>query len=258
MNNKLSINDFKKLLSKVTTLSDDIFNDYKNDSRKGIQVALKQRINQLNYLEKSKMDFQKRLKYENHFWNEGINYIAGVDEVGRGPLAGPVVTAAVVLPHDFNVYEVNDSKKLSPKKRLELSKMIKQKALYYSIGIASNKIIDKINIYEATRVAMKDAINNLDINPEIVIVDAMNIDIPNKQVRLIKGDAKSASVSAASILAKVYRDHLMDEYSKKYPEYDFNHNAGYGTKKHLQALSEYGATPIHRKSFKPVLDLTNY
>ncbi|WP_105956064.1 ribonuclease HII [Apilactobacillus quenuiae] len=258
MNNKLSINDFKKVVDKVTTLSDGIFNEYKDDSRKGIQVALNHRINQLRKLKKDKSDFQKRLKYEKYFWNEGIEYIAGVDEVGRGPLAGPVVTAAVVLPHDFDAYEVNDSKKLSPKKRLELSKIIKQKALYYSIGVASNKIIDKINIYEATRLAMKDAVNDLDVEPKIVIVDAMNIDIPNKQVRLIKGDAKSASVSAASILAKVYRDHLMDEYDKKYPEYDFIHNAGYGTKKHLKALSKYGATPIHRKSFKPVLDLTNY
>ncbi|UQS85406.1 ribonuclease HII [Apilactobacillus apisilvae] len=255
MNNQLSIKKITELLSNANSLSDSIFNEYQLDSRKGVQLALKRRKKHLLKIHDEKVDFHKRLRYENHFWNNGIKYVAGVDEVGRGPLAGPVVTAAVILPNDFELYEVNDSKKLSPKKRLELSELIKQNALYYNIGIASNKIIDQINIYEATRSAMKDAIDGLSVTPKEIIVDAMNIDVPIHQTRLIKGDAKSASVSAASIIAKVYRDNLMDEYNNQYPEYDFNHNSGYGTKNHLYALKKYGATPIHRKTFKPVSDI---
>lgn len=249
-----SIKDIKESFKKVNSLDDSLFTKYKDDARKGVQQLLKRKIREIKKCQQEKNNFQKRLQYEHRFWKNGVNYIAGIDEVGRGPLAGPVVTAAVILPHDFNLYEVNDSKQLSPHKRLELSKKIKENCIEYHIGVADNKLIDDINIYEATKLAMKDAVLGLSNTPDQIIVDAMDIDVNIPQLKLIKGDAKSASVSAASILAKVYRDNLMDEYAKQYPEYDFEHNAGYGTKKHLDALNKYGATPIHRKSFKPVCD----
>ncbi|UQS86574.1 ribonuclease HII [Nicoliella spurrieriana] len=250
--NNLTINQIKSQLAKVDSLSDNMLQALANDKRKGVQLALKQRIHQLQVTAKLRDAFFKRFQYERTFWHQGINYIAGVDEVGRGPLAGPVVAGAVMIPRDFDLLEVNDSKQLSPKKRAELAPLIRQSALSVGIGIMDNHVIDQVNIYEATRLAMKAAVDQLDPIPQRIIVDAMQIDVPIKQVRLIKGDAKSVSVSAASIIAKVYRDHLMDEYARKYPEYDFIHNAGYGTKKHLAALQQFGATSIHRISFAPV------
>lgn len=250
-----SINEIKLALKNVNSLDDKLLQIYYDDERKGVRQLVNRKIKRLRQQRDEIHAFQERLKYEHQFWNSNVNLVAGVDEVGRGPLAGPVVAAAVILPRNFSLYTVNDSKKLSPKKRLALSKQIKKQSLAYSFGVVSNKLIDKINIYEATRVAMKDAILGLKEQPNHIIVDAMDIDVPIPQLKLIKGDAKSASVSAASIIAKVYRDALMDEYALQYPEYDFDHNAGYGTKKHLLALKEYGATPIHRTSFKPVSDI---
>lgn len=250
-----SIKDIKEILKSVDDINSEILQKYKDDSRVGVQKLITQRVKRIEKINHEIEEFHQRLKYEHEFWNEGINVIAGVDEVGRGPLAGPVVTCAVVLPHDFDVYEVNDSKQLSEKKRYELADQIKAKSIDYSYGIADNKLIDDINIYEATRVAMKEAVLGLKELPQEIIVDAMQIDVDIQQLKLIKGDAKSASVSAASILAKTYRDDLMKQYDQQYPEYDFANNAGYGTKKHLDALHKYGATPIHRRSFKPVSDL---
>lgn len=250
-----SIKDIKEILKSVDDINSELLQKYKDDSRVGVQKLITQRVKRIEKINHEIEEFHQRLKYEHEFWNEGINVIAGVDEVGRGPLAGPVVTCAVVLPHDFDVYEVNDSKQLSEKKRYELADQIKAKSIDYSYGIADNKLIDDINIYEATRVAMKEAVLGLKELPQEIIVDAMQIDVDIQQLKLIKGDAKSASVSAASILAKTYRDDLMKQYDKQYPEYDFVNNAGYGTKKHLDALHKYGATPIHRRSFKPVSDL---
>lgn len=250
-----SIKDIKEILKSVDDINSELLQKYKDDSRVGVQKLITQRVKRIEKINHEIEEFHQRLKYEHEFWNEGINVIAGVDEVGRGPLAGPVVTCAVVLPHDFDVYEVNDSKQLSEKKRYELADQIKAKSIDYSYGIADNKLIDDINIYEATRVAMKEAVLGLKELPQEIIVDAMQIDVDIQQLKLIKGDAKSASVSAASILAKTYRDDLMKQYDQQYPEYDFANNAGYGTKKHLDALHKYGATPIHRRSFKPVSDL---
>lgn len=250
-----SIKDIKEILKSVDDINSKILQKYKDDSRVGVQKLITQRVKRIEKRNHEIEEFHQRLKYEHEFWNEGINVIAGVDEVGRGPLAGPVVTCAVVLPHDFDVYEVNDSKQLSEKKRYELADQIKAKSIDYSYGIADNKLIDDINIYEATRVAMKEAVLGLKELPQEIIVDAMQIDVDIHQLKLIKGDAKSASVSAASILAKTYRDDLMKQYDQQYPEYDFANNAGYGTKKHLDALHKYGATPIHRRSFRPVSDL---
>lgn len=191
-------------------------------------------------------------EYEEELYNKGITFIAGVDEVGRGPLVGPVVAAAVILPTDFFMSEINDSKKLSEKKRDELYPIIIENALSIGIGIVNEKVIDEINIYEATKIAMKEAISNLNVIPQHILIDAMKLDINIPSTSIIKGDAKSESIAAASIIAKVTRDKMMYELDKKYPEYDFKNNKGYGTKKHLDALKKYGALKEHRKTFNPV------
>ncbi|GAP00872.1 ribonuclease HII [Fructobacillus fructosus] len=181
--------------------------------------------------------------------------MAGTDEVGRGPLAGPVVAAAVILPRDFDVYGVIDSKQLSEKVRDLLVNEIKEKAIAYGVGIVSAERIDEINIYEASREAMKQAVEALAVPADYLLVDAMVVDVPLPQWKLIKGDARSNTIGAASILAKVTRDAIMVAYDKEYPGYDFANNDGYGTKKHLLALKTLGPTPIHRKTFAPVKNL---
>ena len=196
-------------------------------------------------------------EFENEFYNNEINFIAGIDEVGRGPLVGPVVTAAVILPKDFYDERINDSKKLTEKKRELLYDVIMENALSVGIGISSPEVIDEINILNATKKAMIEAINNLSIKPEHLLIDAVKLDIDIPQTSIIKGDAKSQSIASASIIAKVTRDRMMVELDKKYPMYDFKHNKGYGTKKHIEALYKYGPLKEHRKSFAPVSELTN-
>ena len=191
-------------------------------------------------------------KYENELKNNGIKLIAGVDEVGRGPLVGPVVTACVILPDNFNLEGLTDSKKLTEKKRDFYYDEIMKQALSVGIGIVSNEEIDKINIYEATKVAMKQAIDNCSIKPEHVLIDAMKLDLDIPSTSIIKGDLLSISISAASVIAKVTRDRMMYELDEKYPMYDFKSNKGYPTKKHMEAIKEYGIIPEHRKSYGPV------
>lgn len=187
-------------------------------------------------------------EFENKYSDLGA--VAGIDEAGRGPLAGPVVAAAVILPKDIFLPFLNDSKKVIEKRRDVLFDQIKQEALAYGIGIASNALIDEINILQATYEAMREAISKLSKTPDILLVDAVHIpDINIKQVGIVKGDAKSVNIAAASILAKVTRDRLMLEYDKIYPEYGFASNKGYGTAKHIEALKAYGACDIHRRSF---------
>lgn len=187
-------------------------------------------------------------EFENKYSDLGV--VAGIDEAGRGPLAGPVVAAAVILPKDIFLPFLNDSKKVTEKRRDVLFDQIKQEALAYGIGIASNALIDEINILQATYEAMREAISKLNKTPDILLVDAVHIpDINIKQVGIVKGDAKSVNIAAASILAKVTRDRLMLEYDKIYPEYGFASNKGYGTVKHIEALKAYGACDIHRRSF---------
>ena len=190
-------------------------------------------------------------EFENELYESGIKYIAGIDEVGRGPLVGPVVTAAVILPKDFYDERINDSKKLTEKKREQLYDVIMENAVSVGIGISSEDVIDDINILEATKKAMIEAVNNLSVKPEHLLIDAvkLNVDIP--QTSIIKGDAKSESIAAASIIAKVTRDRMMIELDKKHPEYDFKHNKGYGTKKHIEAIEKYGILKEHRKTFAP-------
>ena len=191
-------------------------------------------------------------KYEKELLEQGIRIIGGVDEVGRGPLVGPVVTAAVILPKDFYDERINDSKKLTEKKRELLYDVIMENAISVGIGMSSNEVIDEINILEATKKAMLEAISKLSVKPDHLLIDAvkLNTDIP--QTAIIKGDAKSESIAAASIIAKVTRDRMLIELDKKHPEYDFNHNKGYGTKKHIEALYKYGVLKEHRKTFEPV------
>lgn len=193
-------------------------------------------------------------KYELELWNKGINLIAGVDEVGRGPLIGPVVAAAVILPKDFVLEGLTDSKKLSEKKREAFYQIIKEKAISIGIGVIDEKRIDEINIYEATKEAMIMAINNLNPKPEHVLIDAMPLDLTIPTTSIIKGDLLSISISAASVIAKVERDHMLYVIDKEYPMYDLKNNKGYGTKKHLEAIKKYGITKYHRLSYKPVYD----
>lgn len=195
--------------------------------------------------------------YERELREKGIKLIAGVDEVGRGPLVGPVVTACVILPEKFDLEGLTDSKKLSEKKREILYKEIKEQALGIGIGIVDNEEIDNINILNATKKAMKMAINNCNVRPEHVLIDAVKLDIDIPTTSIIKGDLKSITISAASVIAKVTRDHMLYELDKKYPMYDFKHNKGYPTKKHIEAIMEYGIIKEHRKSFSPVKEYVN-
>ena len=194
------------------------------------------------------LDFEKKL------YKKGITLIGGIDEVGRGPLVGPVVASCVILPKNFYNKDIKDSKKISEKKREKLYDLIMENAIDIGIGIIDSKRIDEINIYEATKEAMLMAINNMKVKPEYLLIDAMklNIDIPYEAI--IKGDAKSESIAAASIIAKVTRDRMLIELDKEYPMYGFKKNKGYGTKEHIDAINKYGIIESHRRSFKPVSD----
>ncbi|MDE7082860.1 MAG: ribonuclease HII [Clostridia bacterium] len=191
-----------------------------------------------------------KLKYERELNLQGYKLVCGVDEVGRGPLAGPVVCAAVIMPLDDVIEGVDDSKKLSPKKRAYLAEKITEKAIAYAICLIEPQIIDAINILEATKLCMKNAVESLDVNPDFVLTDGnMTLDISVPQQSIVKGDFYSYSIGAASIIAKEYRDRLMEEYDTVYPEYAFAENKGYGTKKHIDGILKAGICPIHRKSF---------
>ncbi|EGF38451.1 ribonuclease HII [Lactobacillus helveticus MTCC 5463] len=245
----MTIKEVKELLS--TDVTEDQLVELEKDPRVGVQkLIISYRKKQAKLLAK-KQAFLERFSYEKQFWQKD-ELVAGVDEVGRGPLAGPVVTAAVIIDHNFDLLEVNDSKKLSPEKRLQLYPKILSEAVSVGIGVKSAAVIDQINIYEADRQAMAQAVKALDVKPNALLVDAMNVPVDLPQIELIKGDAKSNSIAAASIVAKVFRDKLMDDYDKIYPQYGFPRNAGYGTKEHIDALKKYGPTPIHRKTFAPV------
>jgi len=197
-------------------------------------------------------------RYEQKLRKKNVKLIAGVDEVGRGPLVGPVVAACVILPDKFTLPGLTDSKKLTEKKRNILFEEIKQQAITYGIGVVDEKKIDEVNIYEATKIAMRKAIDNCSIKPEWILIDAMplNLDIPTTSI--IKGDLKSITISAASVIAKVTRDRMLYELDKKYPMYDFKNNKGYPTKKHIEAIEKYGIINEHRKSYEPVKKFLNH
>ena len=249
MSEELKVGQIKEILesSPIELLPSKLAN-FETDTRQGVIKLLEKYrkvyngyIKELERTENMKMYEKKYADYE---------FIAGIDEVGRGPLAGPVVTCAVILPKDFNVLYINDSKKLTEKKREELYDIIMEKAISVGIGIESPKVIDDINILQATYSAMRKAIDALEVKPTLLLNDAVTIPMVDiKQVPIIKGDAKSISIAAASIVAKVTRDRLMVEFDKLYPEYDFAGNKGYGSATHIDALKKLGPTPIHRQSF---------
>lgn len=221
---------------------------YAQDKRKGVQTAVAQARKQMEALEKEKQRIEAMKSFEHQY--EHLGYVCGIDEVGRGPFAGPVVAGAVIFPKDCDILYINDSKKLSEKKREELYEEIMEKAVAVQVGYASPARIDEINILQATYEAMREAVSKLPVTPQILLNDAVTIPgITIPQVPIIKGDAKSVSIAAASIIAKVTRDRLMREYDKIMPEYGFASNKGYGSREHIEALRTYGATPIHRKSF---------
>ena len=191
-------------------------------------------------------------EYEDELYEKGINLIGGIDEVGRGPLIGPVVTACVILPKDYVLMGLTDSKKLSEKKREKFYDILVKDAISIGIGVVDEKEIDKLNIYQATKKAMAEAVENMEIKPEHILVDAMPLELDIPTTSIIKGDAKSITIAAASVIAKVTRDRMLDELDKIYPMYDLKHNKGYPTKKHLEAISKYGITKYHRLSYGPV------
>lgn len=195
------------------------------------------------------------LEYEKELYQNGIELIAGVDEVGRGPLIGPVVAAAVILPKNYELVGLNDSKKLSEKKRDKFYDVIMNDAIAVGVGIISPEVIDEVNIYEASKLAMIDAINSLSVKPEHVLIDAMPLDLEMPSTSIIKGDAKSLSIAAASVIAKVTRDRMMYELDSKYPEYGFSSHKGYPTKKHIEALEKYGLIDGYRKTYAPIKDM---
>ncbi|MBL3530135.1 ribonuclease HII [Companilactobacillus zhachilii] len=250
MKNKYTIKDVKELLSE-TEVDQTLLTELSQDDRSGIKKLLEQYYKKQTKRQELIERFHHKEFLEKPFWDNGAD-VAGVDEVGRGPLAGPVVTAAVILPPDNTLYEVDDSKKLSIAKRDELYKQICDQAVDISVGVGSPALIDSQNIYHATELTMRDAINGLYLQPDHILVDAMTIPVDIPQTKLIKGDAKSLSIGAASIVAKVARDRLMTMYSHIYPEFGFEKNDGYGTKQHLEALEKVGRTKIHRLSFAPV------
>ena len=221
---------------------------YREDSRSGVQNLIRQAEKKIQKREKEKQRIETLKIYEKKYTD--YIYICGIDEVGRGPLAGPVVAGAVILPKDCQILYINDSKKLTEKKREELYDIIMEQAVAVGVGMASPARIDEINILQATYEAMREAISKLDPQPDLLLNDAVTIpQVDIRQVPIIKGDAKSISIGAASIIAKVTRDRLMVEYDKVMPEYGFASNKGYGSAAHIEALKKYGPTPIHRRSF---------
>lgn len=260
MTKPLSIQAIKELIDSFQTLAELQASEFVNDERKGVQKLIQQFEKRLAQQALLKKEHLQRLTLEQELRTKGFQYIAGIDEVGRGPLAGPVVTAAVILPEDCEaLIGVNDSKQLSHEKRAHFVELIKATALAYTITVTPVEEIDQFNIYEATRRSMLASVQGLAIQPEFLLLDAMKIDSPLPQASIIKGDQRSLTIAAASILAKEYRDQLMIDYGKIYPEFGFEKHMGYGTKTHLDALAEFGYTPIHRQSFSPVAQtLKNY
>ena len=247
-----TIKEIKEQLASIQRLDDPLLTELEQDSRSGVIQAIAKRKKEIQ----KRLDEDERLEgmlaYEKECYALGMELIAGVDEVGRGPLAGPVVAAAVILPKACKIPGLNDSKKIPKSKHKEIYEAVLQNAIAIGIGVKDNHVIDQVNIYEATKLAMMEAIGQLGPQPQHLLIDAMKLDLPIPQTSIIKGDANSLSIAAASIVAKVTRDQMMEEFDRKYPGYDFAQNAGYGTAKHLAGLDKLGVTPIHRHSFEPV------
>lgn len=249
MTDKLGVTQIKTILKEADSKElPELIQRFMQDERAGVRKLAESAAKGLEALEKEKKRMYDLFAYERE--HSDYQYICGIDEVGRGPFAGPVVAGAVILPKDCDILYINDSKQLSEKKREELYDVILDKAVAWGIGYASPERIDEINILQATFEAMREAIGKLTPQPDFLLNDAVTIPkVTIPQLPIIKGDAKSASIGAASIIAKVTRDRLMVEYDQVFPEYDFAANKGYGSAKHIAALQKYGPTPIHRRSF---------
>ena len=247
-----TIKEIKEQLADIQQLDDPLLAELEQDSRSGVIQAIAKRKREIQ----KRLDEDERLEgmltYEKECYARGIELIAGVDEVGRGPLAGPVVAAAVILPKGSKIPGLNDSKKIPKSKHKEIYEGVLKEAIAIGIGVKDNQVIDQVNIYEATKLAMMEAIGQLEPQPQHLLIDAMKLDLSIPQTSIIKGDANSLSIAAASIVAKVTRDQMMEDLDQLYPGYDFAQNAGYGTANHLAGLYQLGVTPIHRRSFEPV------
>ena len=252
-----TIKEIKECLATIDRLDHPLFEELIADGRAGVQAAISKRKRELQKQVEEDQRLEKMLAYEKELYAQGIQLIAGVDEVGRGPLAGPVVAAAVILPENCKIPGLNDSKKIPKSKHQAIYQAVLDQALSVGIGVKDNQVIDQVNIYEATKLAMVEAIQELDQQPQHLLIDAMKLDLPIPQTSIIKGDANSLSIAAASIVAKVTRDQMMAAYDQEYPGYDFAQNAGYGTSNHLEGLERHGVTPIHRLSFEPIKSMTD-
>ena len=247
-----TIKEIKEQLANIQRLDDPLLAELEKDDRSGVIQAIAKRKREIQKRINEDERLEGMLAYEKECYARGMELIAGVDEVGRGPLAGPVVAAAVILPKACKIPGLNDSKKIPKSKHKEIYEAVLQNAIAIGIGVKDNQVIDQVNIYEATKLAMMEAIGQLDPQPQHLLIDAMKLDLPIPQTSIIKGDANSLSIAAASIVAKVTRDQMMEEFDCEYPGYDFTQNAGYGTANHLAGLHKLGVTPIHRRSFEPV------
>ena len=247
----MKISEIREILRR-DDVPEALMKEILSDERKGVQTLVASYMKRLERESEERLRVESMYDVESHFYKEGITHVVGIDEVGRGPLAGPVTVAAVILPPHWYCKGLNDSKKVTPKHREEIAAKIYEEAVDISIVSLPPSEIDALNIYEATMTAMYQAVKNLRVEPEAVVVDAMPLHFNCPTESLIHGDARSASIAAASIVAKVYRDHLMDDYDKEYPGYGFAQNKGYGTAEHIAALRTLGVTPIHRRSFEPV------
>ena len=247
----LSIGEIREIAIRASIEEKEKLIDiFKLDQRKGVINIVHSLEKEIKGNSKEKDRLLKLKYYEYKYFNKGARFIAGIDEVGRGPLAGPVYASAVVFPIECMIEGINDSKKLSPGKRKELYSLITDNAICYATGFCDEKTIDKVNILNATYIAMKNAIEKLKIKPQVLLIDALRIPgVDIFQVPIIKGDSLSFSIAAASIIAKVERDELMEKMHNEYPVYNFISNKGYGTREHMEALRSYGPCPLHRKSF---------
>lgn len=247
-----TIKEVTALLAQVDSLDSPVWDQLSQDERAGVQAAIKKRRKELEKVAAEDARLEAMLFYEKDLYDNGVEFIAGIDEVGRGPLAGPVVAAAVILPKGCKIRYLNDSKKIPKSKHEAIYQEVMARALAVGVGVKDAAVIDQVNIYEATKLAMLEALGQLSREPEHLLIDAMKLDTPIPQTSIIKGDANSLSIAAASIVAKVTRDKMMADYDKEFAGYGFAKNAGYGTAEHLEGLNKLGITPIHRKTFEPI------
>ncbi|WP_377889232.1 ribonuclease HII [Alkalihalobacillus sp. R86527] len=250
-NSKKTISEIKKIILDQQ-YSEEEWMEFKSDERKGVKDLIAKELKKKDQIQKVMQLHKEMSVFEKRYNDSGFKAIAGVDEVGRGPLAGPVVASAVILDVDKPIFGLQDSKKLSTAKLNELYDAILEKSISVGVGVMSAEEIDVLNIYQASKKAMQKAVAALSHSPDFILVDAMELPIPVEQESLIKGDARSISIAAASIVAKVTRDRMMAKLACQYPEYGFERHVGYGTKEHLTALDRHGVTKVHRKTFAPV------